>query len=120
MTTLTSILSLQKEGEEVWRKIRPFSCSVGERKIMNHFVVNRNFAPVTFFAANLLRLRLFHTGKFSLNKRTWNLERLGPSVTYPEVPAKSNCDSELLRSPSFSNQSELISNRVDDFRAGML
>jgi hypothetical protein len=53
--TLTSILSLQKEGEEVWRKIRPFSCSVGERKLMNHFVVNAFKMMVPDYAHRTLK-----------------------------------------------------------------
>ena len=42
---ITFVLSFENMGhEDGWyRAIPPFSCSVGERKIMNHFVVQSVF-----------------------------------------------------------------------------
>jgi len=37
----------------MWRGIPPFSSSVGERKLITHFVVKYFFALFAFFAANL-------------------------------------------------------------------
>jgi len=41
----------------MWREILPLSCSVGERKIMNHFVVKLFFA---YLAAQWFPSSHFH------------------------------------------------------------
>ena len=102
----------------MWKEIPPFSCSVGERKLMNHFVVSHSLSAFSFRLGKSPNLKnLLHEffrsrrgvpiGYFELTAHFFNLRAQLAFGMEETIPAGAQIFDSLAGDPAGHEQSRI-------------